>query len=250
MALDSLKNNPKKTAYMLLLDVGFIAAFVILGVIFSSFFPEDIQGYVAASRANAIIGFVASLVYFLAVLLVYSMSKGLIIRIIQSLFHKTGISLKNTLRLWAVNIITSFILLAVLFSLLYISTIAARPQSVVALSLVFLVLFAFFAFAFVNALHSFYTIGKKLKSLFAKAAGFTFLGIRNYIMVYVWDIAVIIAALIALFLLSLLLRFLIPQPYYIQLFNISVLIAALLILSLNRIMFYMAVSEKLWGTAR
>ena len=238
------KDNPKKIGHILLLDIVIIAAFLLLGMLFGGIFPEDVNAYVQASSFNAFIGFSASLIYFVIMLVLYSLAKVYILKIIKSMFEKTRINAKNTLQLFIINLVVAAILTILFFALLYISTISARAEAVVALSLIFLVLYLFFSIAFVQAAHSMFLYEDKAQEIFRKAAKFAFLKIRKYIMVYAYDLGLIIIAGIALTLLSFLLRFLVPQPYYIQLFNIVSLILILMIGTFNRICFFMVVNKK------
>ena len=237
-------DNPKKIGYMLLTDIGFIASFLVLGMLFGGVFPEDVNAYVLASSFNAFIGFSTSLVYFIVMLAIYSLAKNYILKNIKSMFEKTKIDTKNTFQLFIINLVIAAVLAVLFFALIYISTISARPQAVVALSLILLVLYLFFSISFAQSAHSIFLYEDKAKDILKKAMNFSFLKIRKYWMIYVYDLGLMLIAGIVLTLLSFLLRFLIPQPYYLQLFNIISLIVILLIGTFNRICFFIVVNKK------
>ena len=213
-------------------------------MLFGGIFPEDVNAYVQASSFNAFIGFSTSLIYFAIMLVLYSLAKTYILKNIKSMFEKTKINSKNTFQLFIINLVIAAALTILFFALLYISTISARPEAVVALSLIFLILYLFFSISFMQAAHSMFLYEDKAKEILKKAFNFSFLKIRKYIMIYAYDLGLIIAAGIVLTLLSFLLRFLVPQPYYIQFFNIVLLIVILLIGTFNRICFFMVVNKK------
>ncbi len=186
--LNTINNNKKSLFYIVVADAIFLAALFLLGQVFSA-----ISFSVAATQTYKLL-FLAAL-YYLALLFIYSFFKYLVLHFIKSSLGKNKLEFNRLGKFYLLNIFVFLILFLVFFLL---SLLAASIKQGIApyISLLILLLFSVFAYAFVNIIQVLFYEGKNMgKSLQLGAKALA--KIKHYYGVYL----IIIAAFIIIFLL-------------------------------------------------
>lgn len=244
-SLNAIRENKKSLLYVILIDVIFFAALFILGQVLNAI------SY-SISMQQAYILLLIVVFYYLALLFIYSFSKYIILYLIKSSFGKNKLEFDRLGRFYLLNIA----LFAVLFLAFFLlSLLAASIKQGIApyVSLLLLLLFSVFAYAFANISQVLFYEGKGLGGSLGLAA--KYLGrFDKYYGIY----AVVVSAFAVIFLLfsifGNLLKITLFQDYdsllrygdiYTIIFVHAVGIIFYLAILFNRYYFYNIVREKI-----
>ncbi|MBI2208642.1 hypothetical protein HYU50_04035 [Candidatus Woesearchaeota archaeon] len=157
-SLNAIRENKKLLLYIVIIDVLFLAALFVLGQVFNA-----ISRIISMQQIYTLL--LLAVFYYLALLFIYSFFKYIVLSFLKSAFGKNKIDFNRIGKFYFLNIIIFVILFLVFFLL---SLLAASIKQGIApyASLLILLLFSVFAYAFVNISHVFFSEGKGLaKSL-------------------------------------------------------------------------------------
>ena len=187
-SLNAVRENKQPLFYIILIDVIFFAALFILGQVFNA-----ISYSIAAAQAYKILSLAA--LYYAALLLIYSFFKYAVLHLIKSSFGKNSLDFGRLGKFYLLNIII-FVMLLLAFLLLSLLVLNIKQGIAPYASLLLLLLFSVFAYAFANISQILFYEGKSLGGSLGMAAKY-FGRLDKYYGIY----AVIIAAFAIIFLL-------------------------------------------------
>ena len=243
--LNLINNNKKSLFYIVVADVIFLAALFLLGQVFSA-----ISFSVAATQTYKLLSLAA--LYYMALLFIYSFFKYIVLSFIKSSFAKSKLEFSRLWKFYLLNILV-FLILFLAFFLLSLTAASIKQGIAPYISLLILLLFSVFAYAFANMSQILFYEGRSIgNSLQLGAKALT--KIKHYYGVYL----VIIAAFAIVYLLfsifGNLLKITLFQDYasllkygdvYTIIFVHAVGIILYIAILFNRYYFYSIVKEKL-----
>ncbi len=249
----SIRQNPKVLFWIFLLDVGFLALFLLLNYAVNLLFPSTLD-VVTQAQKNVLlfVGLIALFVLYVAIiLLAYSFFSLIILGNIKSLSktHTHDFSMLKQMFLINLLLFIVFFVFFILFNIIsvFLTTLAAWA------SLLVLVLFAVFAllfYVFWNLAHSAFILGhefwaclkKSFRNLFSRAYLGLFLSSIIVIAVYV---ALVIGA-------SLLFKntFIAHYQTFVTVGNILTVIVVYALFTFNRVYFFFIAEKHIGHTNR
>ncbi|MBI2559173.1 hypothetical protein HYW20_07675 [Candidatus Woesearchaeota archaeon] len=175
-----LKSNPSKAGLMVLFDILFFAIIFYILPISNAYISHNfITPDKFASSSILIVFIVFSLIYYLAILFVYSFFKYCVLGFIRSLFDKTDFSFKRLGQFYSLNIIITGIFFA---AMLLLSFILANAREIYR-PFVFAVLaipYMLFLYVMLNASHSSFYSGLSIKESVREGFKTTFTRVEVY----------------------------------------------------------------------
>ncbi len=244
--LNLIQKNKNSLLYVVLLDIIFVIALLMLVKIFAKISNSAI----ASQQSFQLLAL--AIIYYLAILFVYSFFKYVVLHLIKSGFSKSKLEFKNLGNFFLLNITLFIILLLVFFAL---SLIASGIKEGISpfVSLIILLLYFIFAYAFVNLNHVLFSEGKSLtKSL--QIALKNFGKLKIYYGVYAVILAAIAIIILVFSIFGNFLKYTFFQDYnaliqygdaYTIIFVHSLGIIFYLAILFNRFYFYNIVKEKI-----
>ena len=244
-SLNAVRENKQSLLYTVLIDLLFFAALFILGQVFNA-----ISYSIAA--AQLLKAAVIALLYYLALLFIYSFFKHIVLHLIKSSFGKHDLEFGRLGKFYLLNIII-FVMLLSVFLLLSLLVLNIKQGIAPYASLLILLLFSMFAYAFANINQILFYEGKSLWGSLGMAA--KYLGRFNrYYGIYAVIIAVFSIIFLLFTLFGNLLKITLFQDYdsllkygdiYTIIFMHAVGIIFYIAILFNRYYFYNIVKEKL-----
>jgi len=188
-ALGMASKSKKSLLYVALVDALFLAALFVFQKIFS------VISYAVAGRQMFSLILPLALIYYLALLFIYSISKYLVLNLIESSFAKNKLDFSRIGRFYFLNIML-FVLLLLAFFLLSFIAASVKEEIAPYVSLLILLVYFMFAYAAVNIAQILFYEGKNIiNSLIISIKSLA--KIRRYYGTYL----VILAAFAAIFVL-------------------------------------------------
>ena len=243
-SLNAIKENKKSLLYIIIIDVIFFTALFILGQVFNAISSVSMQ--------QIYMLLLLAVFYYLALLFIYSFFKYIILYLIKSSFGKNKLEFDKLGKFYLLNIVI-FVILSLVFFLLSLLAASIKQGIAPYASLLILLLFSVFAYAFANISQVLFSEGKGLGGSLGLAA--KYLGrLNKYYGIYVVIISAfaIIFSLFGIF--GNLLKITLFQDYnsllkygdiYTIIFVHAVGIILYLAILFNRYYFYNIVREKL-----
>lgn len=240
------KSNPNKVGLMILFDALFLVSFFYVLPYLTGYFAQNLV--LPQTYQTLFILIIFQLLYYLAVLFVYSFFKYSILDFIKSLFESSEFSFKRLSQFYILNFILILPAYA-LFNIILASTkVQYRPLIFFALSVPLTLLL----YLIINASHSLFYHGNSIKKSIKKGFIIVFTKIKNYREIILIFILFALLLFILFFSGGYLIRILASKNYnlylnyYTYFKQISIIIIDLVlyfIILINRISFYAITRE-------
>ena len=244
-----IKKNLNAYFSTIILDLIFLGLIFSVGKYVGSLIPTDPQQLMNLFKTQAtllLFVFGYPLLYYLFVILLYSIVKLTILNIINSSYENDKFSLKRFGKFYLLNILIFIIFLSIGLIIFGISAITLTRVFLSYFVLILSVPFLFFFYSTISISHTLF-IKKEEKGIIKKSFKIAFNKINKYGMFIVWDAIFAFVYLLFYNLIHLIFRIFVFSnqellvsygSLYLKIFNIISLIVIYKILAFNRIYFY------------
>ena len=196
----------KLAFYIFFLDIMFIAILYGFSFISTSILPDDPQIYLNITnqfQAALAISILVAVAYILIMVFIYSFFKYGVLDMIHSMIRNTDFDFGKMWKFYKLNI-AIFGLPMVAFALFYVITLLTLRQEIQAtISLIFLLIIAFFVYPFYNIAHSLFTRNYKIKKILKLSFRLTFKKFKSYLSIYFFSLLILGFFLLIFYLIGL-----------------------------------------------
>lgn len=248
-----IKKNLNIYFYTVALDFIFLALIIFIGKYFGSLIPQDPQELMNLFKTQTnllLFVFIYPIVYYIFVILIYSITKLSILNLIKLIYEKRKFSLKQLGKFYLLNISLFIIFFFFALFLLGILALILEKSFLKYVILILSIPFLFLVYSILNINHTLFV--KNEEKVVKKGFSIAFAKVNKYWTFIVWDVILVFIYLLFYNIIHLLFRFTIflnkeilttYGPIYLKIFNIISLIFIYLIISFNRIYFYEKIDE-------
>lgn len=250
-AFNLIKSNPKEIFKIIIFDILFLISVKVLYELIELLMPKNIT---EISPGNGIMLLIMILLYYIAFLLVYSLCKRMVLKIIRQLFNKKVIKKFGTAKsFFFLNLViyVMFFLIFILINSLVVLSAKQEMQSIVFL-IINIPLFLLFYY-FVNFSHTSFAQSEKIRLSSNLKESFRLLGkFKEYAKLFLINLGAVIAYAIIYFLIGSLFKITLFSSrtmvakynnIYVASFVIITTLFFYLILLFNRIYFFKIVKN-------
>ncbi len=246
---NTIKQNPHKYLYTLVLDFIFLALIVLIGKALGSLIPQDpqqIMGLLKAKSNLVLFSLIYIALYYLLIIFIYSIAKLSILNIIKSLYEKNKLNLKRLGKFYSLNISIFALFFFAALIILGILTLTLERDFIKYIVLILLIPFLFFLYSIINISHILFIQGTR-KGIIKKSFDIAFNKIDRYGMFVVWNIILTLLYSLLYNIISFFFKAFIFTnqemltsygDIYSKIINIISIIFIYLVISFNRIYFY------------
>lgn len=251
-SLIAVRTKPLLFLYIIFLDVGFFVVFYLLNLVLNEFILDNSEIAMAMNSQSMffIVTLLLSILYFVIIILVYSLFKLIILGNIRKMSHKYSHDFSLFKNMFILNLLL-FLIFFILLSLFNYLTILLVNKPIWLATVVFiLVLFILILYyAFYNFSHSAFILGHKMRYIFKEAFKNTFS--KAYLGLITFSLIFIIIYFVLYIILALIMKNFILADYniFINTSSIVTLIIAYVLFTFNRIYFFFIAQRKI-GKAR
>ncbi len=240
-----MKDNPKNMLHIILFDILFLATMSVFYKLTEFFFLRTLP---EISVTTTIIYLILTLMYYLALILIYSFFKYSILNSIKSLFKKTKGGFDNLKKFYLLNLLIFVVLFMAFLVLNGVFLIGVKEEYAAYALLIISVPLFLIAYIFMNIGHTMFSEAEKprIKEIARKAFNLVF-EVKRYWGIFLADAVLIIAYFTVFYLIGVALKatvfksYLTPAKYY-DIYTMGFVIITTLffyfIFFFNRIYFY------------
>ncbi|MBW2988705.1 hypothetical protein KY358_00140 [Candidatus Woesearchaeota archaeon] len=243
-----IRKSPHIYLYTVIIDFIFLAFILIAGKFLGSLIPSDPARLMAVfkTQANLLLFVILyPVIFYLFVILIYSLAKLMILNIALSLYEKRRFKLQGFGKFYCLNLLLFIIFLTVALAFISLSSLIFKMDFLKYVALVFMLPFAFFSYSILNIAHTLF-IKDRRSGMIRSSFKIAFHKTRAYSSFAFWSILLALSYLVIYNILHQLFRFTLflnkdflsaYGPLYVRIFNISSIIFVYLIIAFNRIYF-------------
>ena len=207
-----LKPNKSALAYMLFVDAAFVMAAFFFRRFVELIAPSLTPEALVANATLALYGLALVVVYYLLVLLLYSLAKFFVMHLIKGMKSSEGLQFDRFFPFYGLNVMLTGIFFLIMLSLAYIFAALKQPYEVAGF-LVLVVPYLLVLFVVLNSAHSMFFAKRKVAwGSIVSAFKFAFNSMRQYGFVLGWNAVFGAVFVIVLFVPGMLIRSFADNP--------------------------------------
>lgn len=243
-----VKKNPNIYLYTIILDFIFLTFIIFIGKYVGSLIPQDTQQLMDLFKTQTnlmLFVFIYPVIYYLIVVLIYSITKLSILNLIKQLYGKSKFTLRGLGRFYLLNILLFIIFFLTALIIMGILALVLRRDILAYLVLVLAVPFLFFFYSVLNISHTL-SVKNERSKLIKNSFIIAFNKIPKYGAFIIWDIVLVSVYLLFYNSIHLIFRLLFFTSaeriaaygsIYLKILNIIFIIFIYLVIAFNRIYF-------------
>jgi len=244
-SLRLIRNNPKNIFHIILFDILFLAAMGIFTKLVEFFF---LKTPLETSAVTITIYLVLILLYYLALVFIWTFFKYLVLNSIKSLFKKTKLSFVNIKKFFLLNLLIFIVFFIAFFILNTTFLIGAKQEYAPYIFLIINLPLILLTYIFMNISHTLFSGSEKpiIKGITKKTFN-AMSKVKNYIAIFFMNVIAIMIYFVIFYFVGLILKNTLFKGYLasVQYYNIYTIIFSVIttaffyfIIFFNRIYFY------------
>ncbi len=247
-----LKSNKSSLLYIFFVDAAFVVAVLFFRRFIELLAPSLTPEALVASTSLALYGLALVVVYYLLVLLLYSLAKFFIMSLIKGMKSSEGLQFERFFSFYGLNVVLMGIFFLIMLSLAYIFAALKQPYEIAGF-LVLVIPYLLMLFIVLNSAHSmFFAKGKSAWKSISSGFSFAFGSFRKYAYVLGWNVVFGLVFVAVLLIPGMLIRSFADNPaLYASSYKVFTMLTSVLstfvlycMAVFSRIGFYLAVEAK------